>query len=235
MLPADDAHCLVLSPAASVGEGVLFGAHVTVHGATVLGDGCRIQDGAVLGKPPALGPSSTAPKEEPDPLVVEPGATVCSGAVVLAGARIGERAIVGDRAFVRERASVGPGTVVGGGTAVDNDVELGARVRLQTHVYLTAYSLVEDDVFVGPGAVTTNDDAMARHPPEQSLRGATLRRACRVGAASVLLPGVEVGEEAFVAAGAVVTRDVAPRAVVMGVPARVLRNVPDEDLIEQWR
>lgn len=235
VLPADDAHGLVLSPAATVGDGVVFGAHVTVHGSTIVAAGCRIQDGAVLGKPPALGPSSTAPREDPAPLVVEAGATVCAGAVVLAGARIGKGAIVGDQAFVRERAIVGAETVVGRGATVDNDVELGARVRLQTNVYLTAYSVVEDDVFVGPAATTTNDDAMARHPPDEPLRGATLRRACRIGAGSVLLPGVEVGEEAFVAAGAVVTRDVPPRTVVVGVPARVLREVPDRDLIERWR
>jgi acetyltransferase-like isoleucine patch superfamily enzyme len=65
--------------------------------------------------------------------------------------------------------------------------------------------------------------------------GCTLRRACRVGGAAVLVPGVVVGEEAFVAAGAVVTKDVPPRAVVIGVPARVVREVPDEDLLERWR
>jgi acetyltransferase-like isoleucine patch superfamily enzyme len=76
---------------------------------------------------------------------------------------------------------------------------------------------------------------MARHPAGASLRGVTLRRACRVGGGAVICPGVEVGEEAFVAAGAVVTRDVAPRAVVMGVPARVVREVSEEDLITAWR
>jgi acetyltransferase-like isoleucine patch superfamily enzyme len=118
---------------------------------------------------------------------------------------------------------------------VDNDVRIGARVRVQTDVYLTAYSEVEDDVFVGPGAVTTNDSTMSRHDRSYQLRGARLRRACRVGGAAVLVPGVEVGEEAFVAAGAVVTRDVPPRAVVMGAPARVVREVGDEDLLERWR
>ena len=76
---------------------------------------------------------------------------------------------------------------------------------------------------------------MARHAPDAPLEGATLRRACRVGGGVVLLPGGEVGEEAFVAAGAVVTRDVSARSVVMGVPARVVSDVPEKDLLERWR
>jgi acetyltransferase-like isoleucine patch superfamily enzyme len=136
---------------------------------------------------------------------------------------------------VRERARVGEGSVVGRGSAVDNDVLIGARVRIQTDVYLTAYSVIEDDVFVGPGAVTTNDSTMARHADDYPIEGALLRRACRIGGGAVLTPGTEIGEEAFVAAGAVVVRDVPARAVVMGVPARVVREVGDEDLLERWR
>ena len=154
---------------------------------------------------------------------------------MFAGATLGEEAILGDQSFVRERSSVGAGSVIGRGSVVDNDVTVGARVRVQTNVYLTAFTIVEDDVFVGPGVVTTNDDTMARHPPGAPLRGATLRRACRIGGGAVLTPGVEIGEEAFVAAGALVTSDVPARAVVMGRPARVVRDVPDEDLLERWR
>jgi acetyltransferase-like isoleucine patch superfamily enzyme len=124
---------------------------------------------------------------------------------------------------------------VGRGTAIENEVTIGARVKVQTDVYLTARSTVEDDVFVGPGVMTTNDSTMGRHDRDHPVVGCRLRRACRVGGAAVLTPGVEVGEEAFVAAGAVVTRDVAPRAVVMGVPARAVREVGDEDLLERWR
>jgi acetyltransferase-like isoleucine patch superfamily enzyme len=82
--------------------------------------------------------------------------------------------------------------------------------------------------------ITTNDHTMGRHERGE-LEGPVLRRGCRVGAGVVLVPGVEIGEEAFIAAGAVVTRDVADRAVVMGVPGRYVRRVPDEDLLERWR
>ena len=83
--------------------------------------------------------------------------------------------------------------------------------------------------------LTTNDHTMGRHPHGEPLQGPTFRRACRVGGGAVLVPGVVIGEEAFVAAGALVTKDVGAREVVMGVPARVVRHVPDEDVIERWR
>jgi acetyltransferase-like isoleucine patch superfamily enzyme len=225
----------VLGEGAVVPESVRIGAHVVIHPGTILGEDCEIQDGAVLGKPPKLSRRSSASKETPPPLEIGAGSVVCCGAVVLAGAQIAEDVIIGDQAFVRERAVVGAGSVIGRGSAVDNDVTIGRRVRVQTLCYLTAFSVVEDDVFVGPGASTTNDDTMARHGADYALRGATLRRACRIGGSVVICPGVEVGEEAFVAAGAVVTRDVPPRGVVMGVPGRAVREVADADLIERWR
>jgi acetyltransferase-like isoleucine patch superfamily enzyme len=225
---------LLLGEGVSIGADVIFGAYVVVHAGTVLGDGCVVEDHAVLGKRPRLARSSSA-HGDVGALELAPRVTVCSGAVVFAGATVGEGAILGDQSFVRERSSIGAGSVIGRGSVVDNDVQLGVRVRVQTGVYLTAFSVVEDDVFVGPGVISTNDDTMSRHGSDTPLRGAILRRGCRIGGAAVLTPGVRVGEEAYVAAGAVVTRDVPPRAVVVGVPARVVREVGEGDLLERWR
>jgi acetyltransferase-like isoleucine patch superfamily enzyme len=221
------------APGLAIGEGVELpddidlGANVVIHAGTRIGGGVVIQDGAILGKDPRLGPRSSASREPLAGLVVEDGVTVCAGAVVNAGARLEAGAIVADQAHVRERSTVGSGSVVGRGAQIDNDVVVGRRVRIQTGCYITAFSVVEDDVFVGPGVTTTNDNTMAR--PGDRLDGPRLRRACRVGGGVVLLPGVDVGEEAFIAAGAVVTRDVPAGAVVRGVPARAAGSVPAAD------
>jgi UDP-2-acetamido-3-amino-2,3-dideoxy-glucuronate N-acetyltransferase len=155
--------------------------------------------------------------------------------VIHAGARIGADALVGDHAQIRERAEIGAGAIVGSFACVDPEVSVGPRASVQTRCYLTTGSLVEEDAFLGPGVTLANDDTMGRHSPEEPLRGPVLRRACRMGAGAVICPGVEIGEEAFVGAGAVITADVAARDVVVGVPARKLREVPDEDLLERRR
>lgn len=224
----------MLGEGVEIGRGVSFGAHVVVHDHTFIGDGCVIEDHTVLGKRPKLARGSSA-SGEVGVLRIAERVTVCSGAVLFAGASIGEEAILGDQSYVRERSIVGAESVIGRGSVVDNDVTIGERVKVQTGVYLTAFTLVEDDVFIGPGTTTTNDHTMARHGAETPLRGAILRRACRIGGGTVLTPGVEVGEEAFLAAGAVLTKDLPPRAVAMGVPARVVREVGEEDLLGRWR
>jgi acetyltransferase-like isoleucine patch superfamily enzyme len=223
-----------VSTDAIVGDHATVGAFAVIHTGVELGDDCVVEEGAVLGKRPRLRPGSSAGGLELGRLVIEPGATICCGAVVYAGARIGERAIIGDHAQVRERAVVGAGSVVGFGSSVDLDARVGERVVIQTGVYVTGGSIVEDDVFLGPGVLTTNDHTIGRHARGEPLLGPTFRRACRVGGGVVIVPGVEIGEEAFIAAGAVVTRDVPSRSVVIGVPGRVVRQVSDEDLLERW-
>jgi UDP-2-acetamido-3-amino-2,3-dideoxy-glucuronate N-acetyltransferase len=155
--------------------------------------------------------------------------------VIHAGVRIGDGARIGDHAQVRDGAQIGAGATVGSLSSIDPGVTIGDRSSVQARCYLSAGTVVEDDVFIGPGVTLANDNTMDRHPAEMSLEGPLLRRACRVGAGVVVCPGIEIGEEAFVAAGAVVAANVAARSVVMGVPARATRTVPDEDLLERWR
>jgi acetyltransferase-like isoleucine patch superfamily enzyme len=232
MWSRDDAPGLVLADDADIGAGVRFGANVTVHEGTVVGEGCAIGDNAVLGKRPVLAARSTSAGQV-GRLVLGRDVRISAGAVLAAGAELGDGCVVGDLATVRERVQVGEGVVIGRGVCIENDVSIGAFTKIQTNAYITAGTVLEEHVFIAPGVVTTNDNLMGRTERRHALKkGPVVRRGARVGGAAVLLPGVEVGEDAFVGAGAVVIADVPPRKVVVGIPARVLREVPADELLD---
>jgi acetyltransferase-like isoleucine patch superfamily enzyme len=205
----------------------------TVYPGTVLGEGVRVLENAVIGKQPALGPKSTATREPLAPAEIGDGTIVSTGAIVFAGAKVGDGCILGDQSCVRERVVISDDVVVGRGSLVENDTTIGRGTRIQAGAYITAYSTLEEDVFIAPCVVTTNDNFMGRTERRKELmKGPTIRRGARIGGGVVICPGLEVGEEAFVGAGAVVIKDVPPRKLVVGNPARVLRDVADDELLE---
>jgi acetyltransferase-like isoleucine patch superfamily enzyme len=205
----------------------------TVYPGTVLGEGVKVLEGAVVGKQPTLSPRSTAKREPLPPAELGDGTIVSTGAIVFAGSRVGARVILGDQSCVRERVEIGDDVVLGRGSLIENDTSVGARTKIQAGAYITAYSALEDDVFIAPCVVTTNDNFMGRTERRHDLiKGPTIRRGARIGGGAILCPAVVIGEEAFVGAGAVVTKDVPPRMLVVGNPARVLRAVSADELLE---
>ncbi len=204
----------------------------TVYPGTVLGEGVKVLENAVVGKQPTLSPRSTTKREPLGPAELGDGTIVSTGAIVFAGSTIGARVILGDQSCVRERVHVGDDVVLGRGSLIENDTSVGARTKIQADAYITAYSVLEDDVFIAPCVVTTNDNFMGRTERRHELiKGPTIRRGARVGGGAILCPAVEIGEDAFVGAGAVVTKDVPARMLVVGNPARVLRAVNDDELL----
>jgi acetyltransferase-like isoleucine patch superfamily enzyme len=204
-----------------------------VYEGTLLGEGVKVLEGAVVGKQPTLSPRSTAKREPLPATVIGDGTIVSTGAIVFAGSNIGARVILGDQSCVRERVAIGDDVVLGRGSYVENDTTIGAMTKIQADAYITAYSTLEEHVFIAPCVVMTNDNWMGRTEKRHgNVKGPTIRRGARIGGGAILCPAVEIGEEAFIGAGAVVTKDVPPRAVMVGNPARRLRDVPDEELLE---
>lgn len=131
-------------------------------------------------------------------------------------------------AVVLPKAQIGAGCNICAHTFIENDVVLGDRVTVKSGVFLWDGTRIEDDVFIGPNATFTNDKTpRSGIYPEQWL-GITIKKGASVGANATLLPGVVIGENAMIGAGAVVVKDVPDRAVVVGNPARIIRYLADD-------
>lgn len=224
----------VLEANVRLGSGCRLGHHVVIREGTVVGNDVRVDDHATLGKLPMRAANSATTKEqELPPLTLGDGCIVGTGVVLYRGAAIEPRVLIADLATVRENVAVGRGTIIGRGVTVENVCTIGRYCKLESESYLTAYSTLEDRVFMAPGVVTSNDNFVGRTPERfKHFKGLTARKGARLGVGSIYLPGVTVGEDALVAAGALVTRDVPPRTIVMGQPAKALRPVPEEQRLE---
>ncbi len=225
---------VVVGEGVSIGAGCRIGHHVVIHDGTVIGRDVRIDDHAVLGKRPMRAANSATTKEQELPaLTLGETCIVGTGVVLYRGAAIDARVLIADLATVRENVTIGRGTIVGRGVTVENVCTVGRYCKLESECYITAYSTLEDRVFVAPGVVTSNDNYVGRTAERfKHFKGVTIRRGGRVGAGSVILPGIEIGADALVAAGSTVTKDVPPKTIVLGSPARVWRPVPDAQLLD---
>jgi acetyltransferase-like isoleucine patch superfamily enzyme len=135
------------------------------------------------------------------------------------GTAIGPRTKVWRQVHIRSGAVIGADAQLGANVFVDAGVHIGDRVKIQNNVSIYAGVELEDEAFVGPAAVFTND-LNPRATGEWQLSPTYVRRGASVGANATILCGVELGEHCLIAAGAVVTRDVAPHQLVLGNPAR---------------
>lgn len=175
---------------------------------------------ARFGRDPCIDPTAVVGyryASDAGPTVIGDDARVRAHAIVYGDVTIGDGLTTGHGVLIREHTTVGNAVLVGTHTILDGNVEVGSQVSLQSRVYVPTNSVIGDQVFVGPGATLTNDPYPLRRDVE--LAGPTLERGVSVGANATLLPGVTVGERSFVAAGAVVTADVPPDTLAVGVPA----------------
>jgi acetyltransferase-like isoleucine patch superfamily enzyme len=143
-----------------------------------------------------------------------------SHTVIYAGNRMGQNFQTGHGVLIRENNRIGDDVSIGSHSVVEHHIEIGNRVRIHSNAFVPEYSVLEDDVWVGPGAVLTNAKYPATPNAKKALVGPHLGRGCVIGAAAVLLPGVRIGRNAVVGAGAVVTKNVADGVVVYGQPAK---------------
>ena len=224
----------VIEADVTVGEGCVLGHNVVIRSGSKLGCRVVVGDNTVIGRHPMRSiRSALPPVTDYGACSIADDVQIGCGCVLYAGVSIGRQVMVADMATVREAVTIGEQTIVGRGVAIENRCTIGKRCKLETNAYITAYSELEDDVFVAPMVATSNDNYMARGSERfKHFKGVTVKRGGRIGVNATILPGKTVGEQGVVAAGSVVTHDVPAQVIVAGNPAHVFRNVPEDQLLE---
>ncbi len=218
----------------TIGPGCSIGSNVVIHADTQIGANVHIGDNTIVGKLPMRAAlSAMTGGAQPEPCRIAEGCLIGALVVIYRGCHLGAKVMVADQASVREETEIGALTIIGRGVAVENKVAIGRRCKIETGAYITALSSIGDHCFVAPEVTFTNDQFLGR-TEERFLhhKGVTMLRGARIGANATVLPGLTIGEDALVAAASTVTHDVAPRTIVLGSPARFLRCVPTDQLLE---
>jgi len=144
----------------------------------------------------------------------------------VASKNIGENTRIWQFAVVLEGAAIGSNCNICAHTLIENDVSIGNNVTVKSGVYLWNGIVLEDDVFVGPNATFTNDKTpRSKQYPAEFLK-TVVRKGASIGANATILPGIELGEYCMVGAGAVVTKNVPAKSIVVGNPARIVGEMP---------
>lgn len=199
---------------------------VRTYGANVIGDNCIVLENVLLGFPDTTKLLKLSQLNlnlehaEYEGTTIGNNVIIRSDAVIYSNVVMGNYVRTGHKILIRENTRIGSNVLIGTNTVIDNNCQIGSHVSIQSGVYLPANTLIEDYVFLGPSVTLAND----RYPTREKtdLPAPTIRRGASIGANATILPAIEVGEGAMVAAGAVVTRNVPAWHYAIGVPAKMV-------------
>lgn len=194
-----------------------------------LGEGCQVDGGCVLGY---------LYRKDAEALVVGYGARIRWGTVIYADVVVGDYFQTGHHVLIRENTKIGDHVVIGTGSTIDGNVEISDFVKIESHCYIPTDVRVGSRVFIGPGVVLTNDRYPLKQRDHYRPEGPVLEDGVTIGGGATICPGVRIGADAFVAAGAVVTRDIPAGCLALGVPAAVRPLPPalrERNMAISWR
>lgn len=230
-------HNCKISPGVVMSDAVKIGNNCIIGPNTVLFDNVEMGDNVIIGANATIGhPLSGyySDKGYQNPVtVISNNCIIRANSVIYCGVVMGEKVRTGHGIVIREHCLFGKESIIGTLVQIENNTKVGERVSIETGAHITAQAVIEDDVFIGPHAVTTNDNAMlrpidVRKGMKTTLQGAHIQRGCRIGANVTFLPGLSIGRNCVVAAGSIVTKDIPDNVVVVGAPAKVVKETPFE-------
>ena len=229
-----------------MGKGVIIGTEVTIGNNVVIGDNVTIGNFSVIENAVEIGYSKLTKKKEyfsDLPTTIGENCIIRSGAIIYKTCQIGDRSWIGNYTIIRENTIIGHDTTIGAHVMCEGYTTIGNEVKIYSFVELGGNMIIGDKVFIGPGVVTANNprpviNALTNYrwnDGEQRVSdcGPIIHRGAKIGIGAILLAEIEIGCDALVAAGALVNRNVPPYAVVRGVPAKVVGEVPEYERTEE--
>jgi acetyltransferase-like isoleucine patch superfamily enzyme len=209
----------VVEDGARLADGVTIGPGAVIMSGTSIGEGCEIGSNSTLGKKPRAAAASTRSVQPVGGLVIGNSCVIGSSCVIYAGNTFADECYVGDLAGIRERCALARAVLIGRMVSLEADATVGAGSRIMTGAYITGETTIEDDVFIGPKVITTNDRNL-NMSEDAVFEGPTIKARATIGGGACLLAGITIGEGAIVGMGAVVIEDVPAGRLYIGVPAR---------------
>jgi len=224
---------VVIKENVTLGSDVVIHDFVVIYPNTLIGDRVEIFEGCVIGKPPSkIKSSSRGVAKDLAPVKIGNDSILCPHVTLCTGVDIGEGTLLGNNCSIREECIIGDDCVIAGDVSINYHTTIGNRVKIMDNTHITGNMLIEDDVFISALVCTTNDNSMGRKGWHDEITGPIIKRYATIGGGANLLPNITIGKNSIVGANSVVTKDVPDAKVVMGIPARIVRDVVEGELRE---
>lgn len=216
----------ILRKGVVIGDNVIIHPHVVIEAGVTVADNVEIFSGTLLGKPPKGAGATARPIQYRPTITIGGDCALGPNAVVYYEVEIGHNTLLGDGASLREQVSVGHHTLISRYVTVNYHSTIGDHTRIMDLTHITGNCSVGNNVFISIHVSTVNDNIVVERTYEEGrILGPIVEDDVTIGAGAILLPGVRIGRGGFVGAGALVTKDVQPYDLVMGIPAKVIKNL----------
>ena len=209
-----------------IGNNVVIHPFVVVENGVTLGDGTEIFPGCYIGKSPKGAGATARPIIYDQKVVLGRNCAIGPNAIIYYDIEIGDNTLIGDGASIREDCLIGSYCIIGRYVTINYNTKIGNNVKIMDHTWLAGNMRVGNQVFISGGVLTANDNNMGLAGYEEELiLGPQIQDGARIGVGAVLLPQINIGASSVVAAGSIVTKDVPTHSLVMGIPAKIIKNL----------
>jgi acetyltransferase-like isoleucine patch superfamily enzyme len=214
----------------SLGDEVHISSNSIIYGPVEIGSGSYIGPACIIGHPTRKELKKLILKNEKihslkNPIQIGSDCLIRSGCLLYSDIKIDKKVEFGHNVIIREKVTIGSNTMIGTNCVLDGNIKIGNDVRIQTGVYISPYSKIKNRIFLGPNCMLLNDKyAMQK---KVQLQGPIIENGVSIGANALIFPAISIGEGSVIGAGAVVTKNVPPKTIYVGMPAKRVNNVPD--------